>query len=313
MIRTLKAWNARHRLTVAGLAAAALSLPASGLLARAPAVGADATEKLERPMVIAHRGGALLRPENTMPAFRHAVELGTDILEFDMEMTADDKIAVYHDAAINPRFCTPDAGSGVVPGPVRAMTLDDIRKLDCGSGVRPMYDGKGHVRAPGARVPTLDEVLSAFAASDVHFFAETKVPKGSDVDPVKFATLLNAAVQKYDLEDRLILQSFDFRTIDALHRINPNITTCLLGAQRLTQDFLALLRAHHASCIVLKSDGLGRDQVRDLQKAGVLVYSDVVDTPDRWKEYADLGVDAIFTNDPAGLKDYLDEASHASR
>ena len=258
--------------------------------------------------VIAHRGGAMLRPENTMPAFRHAAELGVDYLEFDMEMTADDRVAVYHDAAINPDFCTADAGSTAQPGPVRGLTFARMQEFDCGSGVRPAYAGERHVPAPGARIPEMPDLLGAFRDSDALFFAETKIPANSDIDPVKFATLLDAAVRENGLEDRLILQSFDYRTIDALHRINPRIRTCPLGVPRETRDYLAVLRRHNAICIVLSDEEVDAAGVRALQGAGILVFSGVVDTEAGWRKYADLGVDAIFTNDPEGAIGFLRRA-----
>lgn len=298
-----------RRLTIT-LLAAAMTLPGAASLAADKGENAATDGRGDRPMVIAHRGGALLRPENTLSAFRHAHDLGAEILEFDMLMTADDQVAVYHDPTINPDFCRPDEGADAASRPVRAMTLAEVRQLDCGSGVRPIYAGPRYMTVAGARVPTLDEVFGAFRDTGAMFFAETKVPKSMDgvvdVDPVLFAARLNDAVVKYGLEDKVILQSFDYRTIDALHDINPRIRTCLLGAHRHTDDYLALLRQHNASCIVLGTDRVTPDQLRELQQAGMLVYSDVIDSAEEWRRYAELGFDAIFTNDPAGAIDYLD-------
>lgn len=279
-------------------------------------VGLPTTAKadpVEVPVeVIAHRGGAMNRSENTLPAFRHAAEIGAQWLEFDMLMTADDRIAVYHDAEINPAFCAPDKDAAIQAGPVRGLTFAELRQFDCGAGVRPAYAVPGHVRAPGARIPSLDEVLAGFKDSDARFFAETKFPKPTpglpDIDPVKFASMLDEAVRKHGLEDRLVLQSFDFRTIDAMHRINPRIRTCLLGAPKLTRDYAALLGRHHASCIVLGAAAVDRNGVAALRKAGVLVFSDVVDTPAEWRTYVDLGMSAIFTNDPASALEFLEKA-----
>src|SRR3546814_3186313 len=84
----------------ATLVAAALSFSSATSFAEEVSDAASAPQ--QRPIaVIAHRGGALLRPENTMPAFRHAAEIRAEYLEFDMEMTADDRVVVYHDALIN--------------------------------------------------------------------------------------------------------------------------------------------------------------------------------------------------------------------
>ena len=269
-------------------------------------------ETRSQPAVAAHRGGAMHRPENTISAFDHAVELGVEVLELDMVMTADDQLIVHHDATINPGICIADAGTGVAAGPVRGLSLEQTRQFDCGSKVRDIYDVAGYVAVPGARIPTVDEVLQRFRSEDVVFYAETKMPKPTpgvaDVDPVTFATLVDAAVRRHGLEDRFILQSSDYRTIDALHAINPRIRTCLLGARKWGhRDFLATLQRHHATCILLHESIVDKDDVRALQEAGVQVYSEVVDTPEDWATYTDLGVDVLFTNHPEGAIKFLEQ------
>lgn len=200
--------------------------------------------------IIAHRGGTMNRPENTMPAFRHAVGLGAEIIEFDMQMTADDQIAIYHDVNINPNICSSDSASKVVGRAVRTLDYADIRKLDCGSRARPAFARTTFVAIPGASVPSLDEVLAGLADSRATLFAETKIPKPStganDIDPLKFVTMVNEAVQKYGLEDRFVLQSFDYRTIDAMHEVNPRIRTCLQNI-RVTISLCYASTMPHAS------------------------------------------------------------------
>ncbi|MFC4257310.1 hypothetical protein GRI97_16965 [Altererythrobacter xixiisoli] len=287
------------------LLAAAVLVPLAPAL---PAQAQDTTENARPIAIVAHRGGAMARPENTLPAFHHAVELGVEYLEFDMVMTADDRLVVYHDGTINPDFCVPDAGSSVTAGPVRDMSLAEVRQFECGSRVRAAYAKDGFVASPGARIPELNEVLEATKGSAARFFIETKVPKDADIDPVQFATLFEAAVREHGLEDRVILQSFDFRTIDALHAINPRIPTCLLGVPKLTRDYLPLLRQHNARCIVLSHNEVTAEEVQALQQAGVLVFSGVHDSAAEWRKYVDLGVDALFTNDPEPAIAFLKEA-----
>lgn len=265
------------------------------------------------PAVAAHRGGAMHRPENTISAFDHAVELGVQVLEFDMVMTADDQLVVHHDATINPDICSPDPGSDVVAGPVRGLTLAQTRQFDCGTQVRDIYAVQSYVAVPGARMPTADEVLARYQGKDVAFFAETKVPKPTagvaDVDPVKFAALVEAMVRRHGVEDRFILQSSDYRTIDALHAINPRIRSCLLGAHNWGhRDFLATLQQHHATCILLRDSIAGKADVSALQDAGIQVYSEVVDTPEAWRSYLDLGVDVLFTNNPEGAIEFVERS-----
>lgn len=311
--QTQPARPATRRLAAAVLAAIALlPLGAAASPAAQPAAPPPAAQgggKDRPPMVIAHRGGAMNRPENTLAALRHAARLGVEILEFDMLMTADDQIVVHHDAAINPAFCRSGGSGGVAPAPVRSLTFEQARTFDCGSGVRPAYAGEGFVAVQGERIPSLDEALALAAASGAMVFPETKVPPAAPgvkaIDPVRFATLLEAAVRRHGLEDRVIVQSFDFRTIDALHAINPRIRTCLLGVPRLTRDYLALLRKHHARCIVLSDTEVDSAGVRALQDAGVLVFSGVIDRPEDWRKSIDLGMDALFTNDPERLIGFL--------
>lgn len=247
-----------------------------------------------------------------MGAFRHAVELGVDVLEFDMVMTADDQLVVHHDVIINPKLCTPDAGSGVMAGPVRALTYGQTHHFDCGTLVRDIYAVPGHVAQPGARIPKVDEVLGEFSKADVVFFAETKMPRPTrgiaDVDPVEFARLIDELVRKHAVIDRFVLQSGDYRAIDALHEINPRIRTCLLGAHNWNhRRFLETVRQHHASCILLRDTVAGKEDVEQLQQAGVQVYSEVIDRPEDWKNYLDLGVDVLFTNAPADLAEFLEK------
>lgn len=257
------------------------------------------------PLVIAHRGGALLMPENTLPAFDNAVRLGVDLLEFDMQMTADDQLIITHDGTVNATFCTPDPGSGVVAGPVRSLTLAAVLQFDCGANHRAIYPTQKAV--PGTHMPTPDAMFARYKNAKVQFYGETKMPGPGEgtVDPVAFTRLVAAAVHKYGLEDRFILQSADYRTIDAMHEINPRIRTCLLYPWLAKTDYVALARAHHAVCMLLRLQDADTAQVTRLRAAGIMVFSDVVDDEAGWRDYLARGTDALFTNDPAGVIAFL--------
>ncbi len=261
------------------------------------------------PLVIAHRGGALLWPENTLPAFREALAVGVDVLEFDMVLTADDRVLVSHDPDVNPQFCLPGP-QGVAPGPVRAMTLAQAQDFDCGSRHRAIYPTQKPI--PGTRMPSLEEVLEATRDGEARYFAEMKMPKreaADQVDPDRFAASVLAIIDRYGVADRVILQSFDFRTLDAAHRLDPRIRTCLLGLQNESAvKILELVRQHHASCVVLRRNQVEATDFTTLKHAGVTVFSEVVDTAAEWQAYTRLGVDGLFTNDPVGAIEFLKQA-----
>ena len=105
--------------------------------------------------VMAHRGGKQLRPENTLIAFRNAVELGVDALELDVHATRDGALVVIHDSTVDR---TTD-GTGAVSN----FTLEEITALDAGYNWSPGADSDDNpYRGTGVTIPTLEEVLSAF-------------------------------------------------------------------------------------------------------------------------------------------------------
>jgi glycerophosphoryl diester phosphodiesterase len=105
----------------------------------------DAVKGRKRPMLAAHRGVAQLAPENTLAAFKKAIDYGLDMVEIDVHATADNKIVVIHDAKLD------RTTNG--QGPVRSKTLDEIRTLTAGRWFGPLYALE--------KVPTLAEVLQA--------------------------------------------------------------------------------------------------------------------------------------------------------
>ena len=272
-------------------------------------VSSSAAAESTKPMVVAHRGGAASMPENTLPAFDNAIRLGVDMLEFDMQLTADDQLVITHDGTVNPTFCTAAPGSGLTPGPIRAMKLAEVLKFDCGSKHRATYPKQKAV--PGTPMPTPDAVFARYENTPVMFFGETKMPNPNEgeVDPVAFTRLVAAAVHKHGLEDRFILQSLDYHTIDAMHDINPRIRTCLLSPWLARTDYLELARQHHAVCMLLRLQDADATEVKRLREAGVMVFSDVVDDEAGWRDYLARGADALFTNDPASLITFLNHRS----
>jgi glycerophosphoryl diester phosphodiesterase len=259
-----------------------------------------------KPEVIAHRGGAALRPENTIAAFQHALKLGVDVLEFDMNVTADGHVVLHHDSTVNPEICRPSPGSKVQPSPIGTLTLADIRQFDCGSFQRP--DSPHHQSVPGQPLPTLDEFLVSVKGSRLLLLGETKMPPAGSayaVSPDRFADLIHTALKRHKVEDRFILQSSDYRTLDAMRKKNPNIRICLLNARQFKPAYLDVARRHRATHLMLRAEDVDSEQVRQLQSAGLQVFSGTANSVAEWKKYVELGVDAILTDDPRGLIDFL--------
>ncbi|WP_307849114.1 glycerophosphodiester phosphodiesterase family protein [Micromonospora sp. U56] len=187
----------------------------------------------------AHRGGRTTRPENTLPAFTHALEHpAISTLELDTGVTADGHLVVLHDRTVNGSHCvdTAPARPGdpqfpYVGEPVHELTLAQLKTVDCGSRTLPEFPAQ--VAAPGARIPTLDEVFALVRASgrdDVRLNVETKIsPLVDDTEPYpSFTRRLVGAIQRAGFTRRTTIQSFDWRTIRYAHRLDPRIETVAL-------------------------------------------------------------------------------------
>ncbi len=274
-----------------------LILSATVMSAVMAAAGAAVAEAAG-PVIIAHRGGASLRPENTLAAFRHALAMGVPVLEFDMNLTADDEIVLHHDSSVNPGVCRLDKAT-----PIRSMTLAQLRKLDCGS--LPRANSPRYKPSPGEKMPSLDEFLDAVKGSGALLLGETKMPGDNTVPVDRFVRLIDAAVRKHGLSGRFILQSSDYRTTDRMRELNPRVRICLLSTRRYKPAYAEVARKHGAHYLMLRLDDASPEQFRALQKAGLKLYSGTSNKPEEWPRYVELGFDGILTDDPAALQEYL--------
>lgn len=262
-----------------------------------------ATMTAAEPLVIAHRGGMAHRPENTMAAYEHALRLGVDVIEFDMGVTADGRLVIHHDTRVNREICR---SPSVEAGPIRALTLTQILTFDCGSH-RPARFPSQQL-APGARMPTLDEFLSRMARERVMLLGETKMDPDSSphfVDPKLFAGKVDAAIRRYGVADRFILQSGDYRTLDAMRQLNPAVKLCLLNVRRFPGRYAELAAKHHAAYLMLRLDDATEDETRRIKAAGLKLFSSTANDPAEWPQYRARGFDGILTDAPANLLEFL--------
>ncbi|MEZ5558147.1 MAG: glycerophosphodiester phosphodiesterase [Pseudomonadales bacterium] len=160
------------------------------------------------PMVIAHQGGDGLRPSNTMLAFQHAVDLGVDVLEMDVQQSADGELVLMHDDTVDR---TTDGS-----GPIAAMTLAELRRLDAAYHW-PYTGSERPYRGLGVRVPTLDEVLTRFP--QMRFNIEIK-PDGPQT-----ARALCEHLQAAGLGSRTLVASFHPEAMGAFRGACPGVAT----------------------------------------------------------------------------------------
>ena len=213
----------------AAVAVSALTISAMNLMGSGIA-HAQSEAKSREILVHGHRGARAWRPENTIPAFQFAIEHGVDVLELDLAVTKDNMLVVSHNPTLNlnpehpgERVCK---GPSLAPGTfIHSMTLAEVRQYDCGSVPLPNFPTQ--VAVPGTKVATFDEVLDLAKGTTVQFNVETKsFPNHPEFTPApaEFVALIVAAIKKHNVDPaRIILQSFDWRTLAEMRKQYPVI------------------------------------------------------------------------------------------
>lgn len=186
-----------------------------------------------------HRGTRGLAPENTLPAFQRALEIGVTTLETDLAVTRDGVLVISHDPVLNPDLVRDPDGKWLSSKgpPIHSLTLEELRRYDIGRTNPASAYGKQwpeQTPADGQRFPTLKEVLALGKGNDVRFAIETKItPTSGDEtpDPATFARLVVAAVRDAGMSDRVSVLSFDWRTLVEVRKLAPEIPTVCITQQ----------------------------------------------------------------------------------
>lgn len=260
-----------------------------------------------QPLVVGHRGCRALRSENTLAAFEHAVSLGVDVVELDTVVTADDRILVNHDVSVNTRNCfIPGAPAPAGPLYIRLLRFAETQRFDCGSRKNPAYPRQQPV--PGARMPALEEVFDHLRNAKAELMIETKMARDGNphcVEPRHFVALLNALIERHGFADRVILQSSDHRTLREMRRLNPRVRLCPLNPRERLPDYVAAAKELGAEFQYINWAIIKPGDVSRLHANGIKVFSGTTDDPAIWRRLAEMKVDGILTDDPAGLIELL--------
>ena len=259
-----------------------------------------------------HRGSRGTVPENTIPAFEAALMAEADVLEMDMGVTKDNVIVVSHEPNIVPERCLDAEGNKLKKAvPIRSLTLAEVKKYDCGTLVNPKFPQQ--LSVPGERIPTLDEVFAMVKASGyqaapkVEFNIETKIfPAEPELSPsaTDFARLVADAVIRNGMEKRVMVQSFDVRTLKEIKKIAPAIRTSQLTYEELV-DIVPALKSAKADIWSPNYKWVTRESINEAHAAGIQVAPWTINTKKEWDMAIAAGVDAIITDYPEALVEHL--------
>ena len=236
--------------------------------------------------VVAHRGGSLLAPENTMAAFRNAIAIGVDRIELDVHQTKDKVTVVMHDKSID----RTTNGKGLVS----SMLYADLMKVDAGIKFSEKFTDE--------KIPTLDEVLSLIHGQ-CSVMIEIKTPDNASGDIEADVVKL---VQKHDAYSWCVVQSFNFESVKKVHELDAKISMALLFVKtiyaKLKTDKEAIGFISEINIFHIFASKKVIDYIHALHKK---VYVWTVDKPERMEKMIANGADGIITNNPKLLKDLM--------
>ncbi len=220
-------------------------------------------------LVIAHRGASAREPENSIAAFRAAIDLGADGVELDIHATADGGLIVHHDDTV--------AGTNIPQS-----SLDSVRR---------------HRLANGEPVPMLGEVLDALG-SDVTVFVEVKTLDSTQDD------CLLQVLRDAPSPPRCHVHSFDHRIV---HRLVARQEGLVGGVLSTSYPLNPLIQLEQSGATELwQNDHLVDDElIAAVHAIGLRIIPWTVDDPDRIAELIDMGVDGVCSNEPDVVRKLL--------
>lgn len=235
-----------------------------------------------RVLVVAHRGSSGTAPENTLAAFRLAIEAGVDMIEIDIRMTRDYHLVVHHDR----RLGRTNNGTGFVWD----RSLQELRLLDAGSWYSPKFRGEP--------IPSLREVMD-MVPPGVGLNIEVK----TDGDPRKNHALEESCilmVRERGFEKRVIFSSFDHKLLRRLHSLDPEVQIGALyvPVRDMAKKPSAIARRTGAAAFICSRTQLRRRQVIDAHEHAMKVAVYGVNSVTHLSEVLRSGADVIVTDFP---------------
>jgi glycerophosphoryl diester phosphodiesterase len=258
-----------------------------------------------------HRGARGIMPENTIQGMIKGLELGATTLTMEVVIAGDSQAVVSQEPYFNHEFCLTPSGKAISLKDqkkynIHKMDYEEIAKFDVGSKVHPRFPGQQKFKVAK---PLLDQLLLEVEAyvkenklSKPTYNIETKMIRKGDgefqPDSATFVEIVMDVVKKHKLEKRVVIQSFDIRTLQYLHQAYPKIKTSLGIDEK--EDFennilaLGFTPTYYSPYSVLVGKGL----VDKCHEKGVKIIPWTVNTLKDIKYFINLGVDGIITDFP---------------
>ncbi len=272
----------------------------------------DVTDYID---VQAHRGGAGHMPENTIEAMKFALDMGVNTLELDLHLSADGQVVVSHDPYFHHRYATRPDGTPVNPEDpkeyIYTMPYSEVAKYDVGSRPSQVWPEQANIKTvkplAGDLIDFVENYTKEMGYSPVRYNIEiksVKAPGEGQNWPTydEFATVCCKFLNSKYLDDRLVVQSFDFRALNYIHEKYPELILSYLidNDDPDSEDFEKYMKKlkfvpqwlspHHSL--------VNEELMQECREKGMKIVPWTVDRPEDIRRMIDLGVDAIISNYP---------------
>ncbi len=250
----------------------------------------------QKPLIIAHRGASAFAPENTLAAFRRAIDDGADGIEFDVRLAKDGVPVVFHDPTLN-RLAK-------IEGRTSDYTSEELNKIDVGSWFNRVFPKRGDERFSAETVPTFEQLLSFL--SDYKNLIYVELKGKNSLLPALVETVCELLGQT-NLLSQVIVKSFKLEAVKITKEILPEVRTAalfepkILTVLRKRKLILEEAQKYNADEISIHYSLATEKFVRQARERNFPVTIWTTDNPVWVKRAFDFGINAIITNNPAQL------------
>ena len=238
-------------------------------------------------MVIAHRGFSGRAPENTVAAFKKAMEIGSDAIEFDVRFTRDGRLVIFHDDTLE------RTTNG--KGKVADLTLKELKRLDAGSWFGPIFSGE--------RIPELKEALE-LARGRILLNIELKKGDHGKYSMLDLAEQTLWEVAGAGVAQQVLFSSFDLDAIQWIRQKDPGVLTAFITRDPWKSP-LDATRGKFFPVLNPRKSALNEDNLSAARRQGVRINVWTLNTDEEMEKFIAMGVDGIVTDHPDRLIELL--------
>jgi glycerophosphoryl diester phosphodiesterase len=240
----------------------------------------------DSPIVIAHRGDSATYPENTLPAFRSAIEAKADMIELDYYHSRDGIPFTFHDSTLD-RTTNVMQKLGLVKVPAGSLTWAKLKTLDAGLWKNKQFQG--------TKIPTLLESLDTIQQGSVTLIERKKGDAKTAI----------ALLQKHKLVTDVVVQAFDWDYLETCHKLCPDLILGALGGDGFAESDISKIKLTGAQVVGWSYKDVTPEMIKLIHAQGWKLWVYTVNDPAEASKLVMAGIDGIITDTPKQIRSVL--------